>query len=112
MGKYINNRKVQTNFTLTPLPDDQIHQRLIVAYGYNDPKYLSLNIKVNLYGSIEIAKKDNKSNFVPNTTFKVSYNSDMSNPIGTYTTGSNGKVTVENVNLVLYIYKKQKCQNI
>ena len=97
MGKYINNRKVQTNFTLTPLPDDKIHQRLIVAYGYNDPKYLSLNIKVNLYGSIEIAKKDNKSNFVPNTTFKVSYNSDMSNPIGTYTTASNGKVTVENV---------------
>ncbi len=97
MGKNINNRTVKTNFVLTPLSDDKIHQRLIVAYGYNDPKYLSINVNLNLYGDIEIAKKDNKGNFIPNTTFKVSYNSDMSAPIGTYTTGANGKVTVKNV---------------
>ncbi len=32
---------------------------------------------------------------MPDTKFKISYNADMSNPIGTYTTGSNGKVLVD-----------------
>ena len=52
---------------------------------------------------LEITKKDPNGNFVPNTTFKLSYNSDMSNPIGTYTTGSDGKILVENL-LVKTIY--------
>lgn len=97
ISKYENKIPVQTNFVLTPLSSDTTHQRFIVSYGYQDPKYLALNIKMNLYGNLEIAKKDDKGNLVSNATFKVSYNADMSNPIGTYTTGSNGKVTVENV---------------
>lgn len=97
MGKYINDVSIQTNFVLTPLSNDSTHQRLIVSYGYNDPKYLAMNININLYGNLEIAKKDDKGNFVPNTKFKVSYNSDMSEPIGTYTTEENGKVSVLNL---------------
>ena len=97
IGKYINTNKVQTNFVLTPLSSDNTHQRLIVAYGYNDPKYLTINININLEGDLELAKKDNKGNFVPDVTFKLSYNSDMTEPIGTYTTSDNGKVTVPNL---------------
>lgn len=70
-------------------------QNQIYSLNYNDPVTLALNLKINIFGNLEIGKKDNKGNFVPNTTFKLSYNEDMSNPIGTYTTGSNGKVTVE-----------------
>ena len=62
---------------------------------YNDPVTMSLSLKINMYGKLEMAKKDNKGNYIANTKFKVSYNSDMSNEIGTYTTGSNGKVLVE-----------------
>lgn len=104
IGKYINNRKVQTNFILSPLSGDTTHQRFLVGYGYNDPKYLLLQVNINLYGNLEIAKKDNRGNFVENTTFKLSYNSDMSNAIGTYTTNTNGKVTVENLRpAIVYI---------
>lgn len=70
-------------------------QNQLYALNYNDPVSMSLNLKINIFGKLEIAKKDNKGNYVPNTTFKISYNSDMSNPIGSYTTGSNGKVTID-----------------
>lgn len=70
-------------------------QDQIYSLHYDDPVPMALSLKINIYGNLEIGKKDNKGNYVPNTTFKLSYNSDMSNPIGTYTTGSNGKVVVE-----------------
>ena len=70
-------------------------QNQLYAMHYNDPVTMSLSLKINMYGKVEMAKKDNKGNYIANTKFKVSYNSDMSNEIGTYTTGSNGKVLVE-----------------
>lgn len=70
-------------------------QNQLYALHYNDPVTMSLNLKINIFGKLEIAKKDNKGNFVPNTSFKISYNSDMSDDLGTYTTGANGKVTID-----------------
>lgn len=70
-------------------------QNQLMALHYNDPVPMAMSLKINLYGKLEITKKDNKGNYIPNTTFKVSYNADMSNTIGTYTTGSNGKVLIE-----------------
>jgi len=70
-------------------------QNQLYALNYNDPVTMSLDLKINVFGKLEIAKKDEKGNYVPNTSFKISYNSDMSNPIGTYKTGSNGKVTID-----------------
>ncbi len=70
-------------------------QNQLMAMSYNDPVTLAFSLKINIYGKLEIGKKDNKGNYVPNTSFKISYNADMSNPIGTYTTGSNGKVLIE-----------------
>ncbi len=70
-------------------------QNQLYSMNYNDPVSTAFNLKINIFGKLELAKKDNKGNFVPDTKFKISYNSDMSNPIGTYTTGANGKVLVE-----------------
>lgn len=70
-------------------------QNQLYALDYNDPVGMLLDLKINLFGKLELAKKDNKGNYIPNTTFKISRNSDMSNPIGTYTTGSNGKVIID-----------------
>ena len=72
-------------------------QNQLYALNYNDPVTMSLDLKINIFGKLEIAKKDNKGNYVPNTSFKISYNADMSNAIGTYKTGSNGKVTIDNL---------------
>lgn len=70
-------------------------QNQLYALNYNDPVTMSLSLKINAFGKLELAKKDNKGNYIPNTSFKLSYNSDMSNEIGTYKTGSNGKVIVD-----------------
>lgn len=70
-------------------------QNQLYALDYNDPVTMLLDLKINLYGKLELAKKDNKGNYVPNTAFKISRNADMSDPIGTYTTGSNGKVEID-----------------
>ena len=70
-------------------------QNQLYALHYNDPVTMSLNLKINIFGKLEIAKKDNKGNYIPNTSFKISYNSDMSDDLGTYTTGTNGKVTID-----------------
>ena len=72
-------------------------QNQLYALNYNDPVTMSLDLKINIFGKLEIAKKDNKGNYVPNTSFKISYNADMSNAIGTYKTGNNGKVTIDNL---------------
>ena len=95
LGKYINSTNTDINFYID---SEEGVQDVICAPGYNDPRYFSMKININQKGKIELAKKDNKGNYVPNTEFKLSYNSDMSNPIGTYKTGSNGKVTVEGIN--------------
>ena len=90
MSKYTNTNSSHVNFVLR----SSDKQDLICTPGYSDPRFLNIKIDISLYGDVEIAKKDNKGNYVPNTKFIVSYNKDMSKPIGTYATGSNGKVTV------------------
>lgn len=70
-------------------------QNQLYALDYNDPVTMLLDLRINLYGKLELAKKDNKGNYIPNTTFKISRNEDMTDPIGTYTTGSNGKVVID-----------------
>ena len=67
------------------------------SFGYSDPVYFNVTINVQKYGKLEIAKQDEDGTYVPNTSFKLSKNSDMSSPIGTYTTGADGKVTVNDL---------------
>ena len=63
----------------------------------NDPITATLNIKVEKSGSVKITKKDSNGYTIPDTSFKLSYNSDMSSSIGTYTTGSDGSVTINDL---------------
>lgn len=85
-----------------------------MALHYNDPVPMAMSLKINLFGKLDIGKKDNKGNYVPvDTKFKISYNADMSNPIGTYTTGSNGKVLVDELRPgTVYIQETDKNLNI
>ena len=48
-------------------------------------------------GNLKLAKQDDRGVYVPGTQFKLSYHADMSDPIGTYTTGSDGTVTIEDL---------------
>ena len=67
----------------------------VAIFKVADPSSYSINVKVNKYGDMLLKKVNQDREPVPNTEFKVSYNADMSSPIGTYTTGSNGTVRVE-----------------
>ena len=67
------------------------------SYLYEPEKTTSLTVNWLQQGSVKLAKEDNKGNMVPNTTFKLSYNADMSSVIGSYTTGTDGTVTVDNL---------------
>ena len=49
-------------------------------------------------GTLKIAKKNEDNQYLPNTSFKISYNSDMSDSLGTYKTGSDGTVTIPDLN--------------
>lgn len=60
-----------------------------------EPVPFNVTINVQKYGKLHITKQDEDGAYVPNTSFKVSKNSDMSSPIGTYTTGEDGSVTVD-----------------
>lgn len=61
----------------------------------SDPLKVSISVNVNKFGSLSITKQDDLGNNVPNTSFKLSKNADMSDPVGTYTTGANGIVAVD-----------------
>lgn len=93
------NNDTTVFFTFRTGVQDQLY-----ALQYNDPVTMLLDLKINTFGKLEISKKDSKGNFVPNTSFKISYNQDMSNPIGTYTTNANGKVTIDKLQMgTIYI---------
>ncbi|MCR0235636.1 hypothetical protein MKC96_22785, partial [[Clostridium] innocuum] len=77
----------------------------------NDPGAFSLRVKVNKYGALKITKQDEDGNMVPNTSFKVSKNADMSSPIGTYQTGSDGTVTVNDLAPATYYVQESAVPN-
>lgn len=68
----------------------------VATLGIPDPNVMLLNVKLNK-GSLNIAKQDEDHNSVPNTTFVLSESSDMSMLMGTYTTGLNGNVVVNDL---------------
>ena len=69
----------------------------VVSFKVGDPVTITINLNVEKYGSLKITKQDEDGAIVPNTSFKVSKNADMSSPIGTYTTGADGSVTVNDL---------------
>lgn len=69
----------------------------VITAKSEDPGNITIHISVEKYGSLKIAKQDEDGTYVSNTSFKVSANSDMNNPIGTYTTGNDGTVTINNL---------------
>ena len=83
----------------------------VVVFKIEDPRSFNINVKVNKYGSLKITKQDEDGTLVPNTSFKVSANSDMSDPIGTYTTGSDGTVTIEDLTPATYYVQEVSVPN-
>ncbi|MCI3002558.1 thioester domain-containing protein, partial [[Clostridium] innocuum] len=69
----------------------------VVPFKVRDPREITINLQVEKSGSLKITKQDEDGTIVPNTSFKVSKNVDMSSPIGTYKTGGDGSVTVNNL---------------
>lgn len=69
----------------------------VVTAKQTDPRSIAINLDIEKYGSLKITKQDEDGTIVPNTSFKVSKNADMSSPVGTYTTGSDGTVTVNDL---------------
>ena len=63
----------------------------------SDPYNSKVYVNVIQKGNLSITKLDEDGNKVPNTSFKLSKNSNMSSPLGTYTTGSNGSVVVKDL---------------
>lgn len=60
----------------------------------DDPVYATLHFELT-FGNIEISKKDTNGNIISNAVFELS--NDKSNIIGTYTTASNGKATINDL---------------
>lgn len=68
----------------------------IAVFGNVDAITMNVTIDVE-YSALNISKVDEKGNAVKDVTFEVSYNSDMSSPIGTYTTNTNGMINITNL---------------
>lgn len=62
----------------------------------SDPVLGGVTLNTEKYGTLEIAKMDNKGNYISGGEFKVYDSEAKTNTVGTYTTGSNGKVEVTN----------------
>lgn len=77
----------------------------IATFKVLDPVPSYLDVTIQKVGNLKIAKKNELGNFVPNTSFELSNN--KSNILGTYTTGSNGKVTIKDLDEGKY-YVREK----
>ncbi len=86
------------------------HQKTAV-FLVNDPTFAYIDVKVNKYGSLKLAKIDEDGNKVAGTSFKVSKNEDMSSSVGTYTTGEDGTVTANELLPGKYYIQETKVPN-
>uniref|UniRef100_UPI003AAD7882 SpaA isopeptide-forming pilin-related protein n=1 Tax=Massilicoli timonensis TaxID=2015901 RepID=UPI003AAD7882 len=91
----LNFAKVPNNCTGVSIVYQKAGAQDVAEFYVQDPTRIYINLQVNKEGSLKIAKQDEEGNYVPNTSFALSYNSDMSDPIGTYKTGSDGTVQID-----------------
>lgn len=64
---------------------------------YDPSQTTSLTVEWAKAGNFKLKKADNKGKAVVGVTFKLAYNSDMTEEIGTYQTGSDGSFMVEDL---------------
>lgn len=92
--------------------DDQIqsphmyNSPLSQAVGdYGKPASTRFSVYVSIAkGDLQITKEDENGNKVPDTSFLISHHDDMSDPIGTFTTGDNGMVHIPGLQAgIIYI---------
>lgn len=93
----VSYQLVKKDYVGTSLLYSSNTEQDVAVFKHRDPRSIKINIKVNKFGNLKIAKQDEDGAYVPNTSFKVSAHADMSDPIGTYTTGSDGTVTVNDL---------------
>ena len=91
------DRGMSTEQTKDTIVVRQGQSQAVSTLTGQDPYRSNVRIKVNRTGSLKITKQDEDGNYVPNTSFMLSKNADMSSPLGTYTTGSDGTVTVNDL---------------
>lgn len=72
-----------------------------------DPVPVTINLTVNKFGSLELTKYDDEALAVPGTQFTLSYNADMSDPIGTYTTADAGTVQIDDLRAGEVVYYQE-----
>ncbi|MDH6367385.1 MULTISPECIES: LPXTG cell wall anchor domain-containing protein [unclassified Breznakia] len=75
---------------------NKVQSQQLGVFGISDPDKIDITLQNLRYGSLEIAKMDNHGNYIPNTSFDVFYN-DNGSKIGSYTTGADGKVKVDQI---------------
>ena len=93
---YIQEVKVPDHLVL----DDKIYEKEILE----DKLVYYTAVNMHKRGNLQLAKKDEFGNLVGGVSFKVSYNKDMSNPIGTYTTKADGIIILPEKLLVGKVY--------
>lgn len=95
-----------STITYNKVPDECVGTSLVyhkdssqdmAKFFVKDPLKTQIRVTVNKTGSLKITKQDEDGAAVPGTKFKISKNNDMSSPVGTYTTGSDGSVTVDDL---------------
>lgn len=69
----------------------------VVAFKVEDSKEIQIDLQVNTYGAMQIKKVDEDGKTIADTSFKISLHADMHDAIGTFTTGRDGTITIEDL---------------
>ena len=92
----ISYNKIPSSFVGTSIIYKKAGSQSVARFFVKDPLKTDIYVKVLKYGTLKLAKQNELGEMVPNTTFKTSYNADMSGSTWTYTTGEDGTVTIPN----------------
>ena len=92
--KGLSDKQLESNFIVR----NNNSQPISPCLSTGDPYKSSITINVNTLGDLQLAKKDPNGKLIKDVSFRLSYNKDMSNPIGDYTTTDTGTVIVKNLN--------------
>ncbi len=76
------------------------------SFLVGDPNTGFIDFNVEKFGNLELVKSDEIGNVIEGVTFTFSKNSDMSSPIGSYTTDATGKISIKDIEPTTYYYQE------
>lgn len=109
---YLNKKNLSAGLTKTSVIYQKPQSQATSPLTTGDPYSTFVTVNVEQTGKLKVRKLDEYGTKIGDIQFKLSKNSDMSNPLGTYTTSSDGTRTIHDLDLGTYYIQETNTPSV